>query len=100
DVHAWSRSVDVWLRRLSLVSTVALNSRARGGTGDKARTLSVCAMLAHDRDPMVYKALSWALRELAKREPDAVQGFLADHESRLAALVRREVRNKLTRGTK
>src|SRR5262245_39510633 len=33
-VMRWARSKDRWRRRLSLVATVPLNSRARGGAGD------------------------------------------------------------------
>jgi len=57
-------------------------------------------MLVHDADDMVVKALSWALRELAKRDPQAVSAFLTKHEAALAARVVREVRNKLTTGRK
>ena len=46
-----------------------LNLRAAGGTGDAERTLAVCAQLAADRDDMVVKALSWALRELIVWDP-------------------------------
>jgi 3-methyladenine DNA glycosylase AlkD len=99
-VHGWARSPDRWWRRAALVATVALNSRARGGRGDAARTLAVCRLLAGDRDDMVVKALSWALRELAKRDADAVRAFLAEHEGRLAPRVVREVTNKLTTGLK
>jgi 3-methyladenine DNA glycosylase AlkD len=49
---------------------------------------------------MVVKALSWALRELVPHDPEAVQGFLAVYEERLAARVKREVGNKLTTGLK
>ena len=99
-IHRWARSGDRWWRRAALVSTVALNSRAHGGDGDSARTLAVCRLLERDRDPMVTKALSWALRELSKRDPAAVRGFLAARSGALAALVRREVRNKLETGLK
>ena len=99
-IHGWARSADRWWRRAALVSTVPLNSRAHGGSGDAGRTLRVCRILARDRDPMVTKALSWALRELAKRDPGAVRGFLAERSGALAALVRREVRNKLETGLK
>jgi len=99
-VHAWARSPDRWWRRAALVSTVPLNSRAHGGAGDARRTLRVCRILESDRDPMVAKAMSWALRELAKRDPGAVRGFLAERSGGLAALVRREVRNKLETGLK
>jgi 3-methyladenine DNA glycosylase AlkD len=79
---------------------VPLNSRARGGQGDTARTLRVCAALVDDRDDMVVKALSWALRELSKRDPQSVARFLREHESNLAPRVRREVRTKLETGRK
>jgi len=99
-IHKWARSKDRWWRRAALVSTVALNSQARGGFGDTSRTLEVCRMLVNDRDDMVVKAMSWALRELAKRDAKAAREFLKEHENILAARVVREVRNKLTAGLK
>jgi 3-methyladenine DNA glycosylase AlkD len=99
-VLQWARSADRWRRRLALVATVPLNSRARGGTGDAARTLKVCQTLVDDRDDMVVKALSWALRELVKRDPKAVITFLNRFGARVAARVRREVRSKLKTGLK
>jgi hypothetical protein len=99
-IHGWARSPDVWWRRAALVSTVPLNSRAHGGTGAVRRTLGVCTRLEADREPMVVKALSWALRELAKREPAAVRDYLEREKGRLAALVLREVRSKLDTGLK
>jgi 3-methyladenine DNA glycosylase AlkD len=96
----WSHSKDRWWRRAALVSTVPLNSKARGGSGDAARTLRICEALVQDRDDMVVKALSWSLRELAKREPQSVQEFLVKHRDVLAARVAREVNNKLTTGLK
>jgi 3-methyladenine DNA glycosylase AlkD len=49
---------------------------------------------------MVVKACSWALRELAARDPDAVRAFLTEQEAVLAPRVLREVRNKLEKGRK
>jgi 3-methyladenine DNA glycosylase AlkD len=49
---------------------------------------------------MVVKALSWALRELAKRDPSAVREFVRENEARLAPRLLREVRNKLNTGLK
>ena len=100
DVHRWARSPDRWWRRTALVATTGLNVKTRGGLGDAPRTLAVCEMLADDRDDMVVKAMSWALRELVPWAPDAVESFLAEHEDRLAARVKREVRNKLSTGLK
>ena len=99
-IHRWARSEDRWWRRAALVSTVALNTRARGGTGDAPRTLALCALVVDDRDDMVVKALSWALRELIVWDADAVREFLNHHEEALAARVKREVRNKLETGLK
>ncbi len=99
-IHQWAASPDRWLRRTALVSTVPLNNKARGGQGNAVRTLEVCRALVKDRDDMVVKALSWALRELAKRDPGAVRTFLKENKSVLAARVLREVRNKLTTGLK
>jgi 3-methyladenine DNA glycosylase AlkD len=77
-----------------------LNVRAQGGQGDSTRTLAVCSQLVHDRDPMVVKALSWALRELAVRDPDSVRAFLQAREVELAPRVVREVSCKLDTGRK
>ena len=99
-VRRWSNSGDRWWRRAALVATVPLNNKARGGDGDTARTLGICRLLIDDRDEMVVKALSWALRELAKRDATAVQEFLREHGDRLPPRVRREVANKLATGLK
>jgi 3-methyladenine DNA glycosylase AlkD len=99
-IHGWARSTDRWWRRAALVSTVPLNSKARGGSGDSYRTLQVCRLLERDGDPMVAKALSWALRELAKRDPRAVREYISTRRNVLPALVLREVGNKLKTGLK
>jgi 3-methyladenine DNA glycosylase AlkD len=99
-IDEWSHSPDRWMRRLSLVCTVPLNIRSRGGHGDIPRTLRICEALVDDRDDMVVKALSWALRELAKRDPGPVRDFLSRNHERLASRVVREVTTKLTTGKK
>jgi 3-methyladenine DNA glycosylase AlkD len=57
-------------------------------------------MLAADREPMVQKALSWALRELVEHDAHAVTAFVDAHERALSGLVKREVRHKLDTGLK
>ena len=99
-IHVWARSGDRWWRRAALVSTVPLNNKARGGCGDVSRTLTVCKILITDRDEMVVKAMSWALRELGKRDPAAVRKFINSHQKALAPRVIREVKNKLETGLK
>jgi 3-methyladenine DNA glycosylase AlkD len=99
-VRTWARSNDRRWRRAALVATVPLNNKTRGGKGDPTRTLAICRMLIADRDDMVVKAMSWALRELTKREPAAVEVFLEEHNETVAPRVLREVRNKLKTGLK
>jgi len=99
-VSRWARSKDRWWRRAALVSTIPFNMKSRGGTGDAPRTLTICALCAEDRDDMVVKACSWALRELLERDPDVVRAFVAENRQVLAPRIVREVRNKLDSGLK
>jgi 3-methyladenine DNA glycosylase AlkD len=99
-VSRWAHSPNRWWRRAALVSTVPLNNRARGGTGDTSRTLRICRLLVNERDDMVIKALSWSLRELSKRDRAAVKMFLNKYLKLLASRIKREVQNKLDTGLK
>ena len=100
SIREWAQSADRWWRRAALVSTVALNMRARGSVGDIPKTIAICQMLVDDHEDMVVKALSWALRELVVHDPSAVQHFLDRNREQLAARVKREVGNKLRTGLK
>ncbi len=99
-VKGWASSNDFWWRRIALVSTVGLNLKSQKGEGDIYRTLIICEMLLSDRDDMVIKALSWALRELSKRYPLETGGFIEMHKDVLAGRVIREVTRKLRTGRK
>jgi len=100
DIHGWLETGDPWWRRAAVVSTVGLNLKSRGGSGDTRRTLMVCEKVIDDRDDMMIKALSWALRELSKTDKPAVAVFLAEYDDRLAGRVKREVATKLAIGRK
>jgi len=95
-IAKWAHSKDRWWRRAAIVSTIPLNNNARGGSGDPGRTLKICRLLVDDRDDMVVKALSWSLRELSKKDPQMVEAFVSENQTRLAPRVLREVRNKCT----
>jgi 3-methyladenine DNA glycosylase AlkD len=100
NILNWLNSENHWWRRAAVVSTVTLNLRARGGKGDVKRTLMICEKVVSDRDDMIVKALSWALRELSKSDKIAVEDFMKKYESRLAGRVQREVYTKLETGRK
>ena len=99
-VKGWASSNDLWWRRIALVSTVGLNLKSQRGEGDINRTLMICAILVSDRDDMVIKALSWALRELSKRYPGETGAFIEMNKDVLSARVIREVTRKLLTGRK
>lgn len=94
----WTRSSDLWWRRCALVATTGWNKRSYGGRGEVDGTLRVCAALVADREDLIVKALSWALRELVLWDPARVRAFLDAQP--VAARVRREVGNKLRTGLK
>jgi 3-methyladenine DNA glycosylase AlkD len=100
QVCEWAMSPDRWWRRIALASTVGLNLKSQGGSGDTQRTIMICKMLIGDKDDMVVKAMSWALRELSKSDRGAVRDFLNSYESMLPGRVVREVSNKLNTGRK
>ena len=100
EIARWADSRDRWWRRAAVVSTVPLNLKSRGGTGDPDRTLALCERVKEDRDDMVVKAVSWALRALAVRDPVRVRAYLETSGDALAPRVRREVGNKLSTGLK
>lgn len=100
DVLTWLKSDNRWWRRTAVVSTVTLNLKSRGGTSDAKRTLLICEKVVDDRDDMIVKALSWALRELSKSDKPAVEAFMVKYDSQLAGRVRREVYTKLETGRK
>ncbi|GAB1453490.1 hypothetical protein MASR2M47_35460 [Draconibacterium sp.] len=100
DIINWLNSENRWWRRAAVVSTVPLNLRARGGKGDANRTLMICEKVISDRDDMIVKALSWALRELSKIDKPAVEVFMEKYDEQLAGRVRREVYTKLETGRK
>jgi 3-methyladenine DNA glycosylase AlkD len=88
-IARWARSKNPWWRRAALVSTVELS--------DDKRVLAICRALVSDREDLVVKALSWALRALARHDSAAVRAFLEKHRDALAARVKREVGVKFTR---
>lgn len=100
DILNWLSSENLWWWRAAIVSTVGMNLKSRGGTGDTPRTLMICEKVVNDREDMIVKALSWALRELSKHNKPAVENFMEKYDEVLAGRVRREVYTKLKTGRK
>jgi 3-methyladenine DNA glycosylase AlkD len=82
-VDEWSRSGDRWLVRAAVG-----HQRGWKGDTDVDRVLGLCHDHWTDREFFVAKAVGWALRDLARLDPDAVASFLDEHPSPNTVAVR------------
>ena len=86
-------------RRLALVGVIPIN-RGRTGVTVPDLTQALIDRVKTEREDLMVKAVSWALRELTKTHPDRVAAYVEANRDTLAALVIREVGNKLRTGLK
>ncbi len=75
-IDRWSASGDRWLVRAAI-------GHQRGWKADTnvPRVLALCDAHWQDREFFVAKAIGWAMRDIARFDPDSVRAFLADHDS-------------------
>lgn len=90
DMRAWSRSDNLWLRRVSVIHQL----------GRKQDTdVELLAEMIHAANGtsefFLNKAIGWALRDYARSNPEWVRAFLAEHCEVLAPLARREASKHL-----
>ena len=82
---AWSREPDLWRRRTAILHQVG----AKDATDTEL--LSVCLEPSlGSREFFLRKAIGWALRDLAWRDPGWVQTYVRAHADVLSGLSRRE----------
>jgi 3-methyladenine DNA glycosylase AlkD len=84
-VRGWSRSDDMWLRRLSIISQLG----RRGRLDTDLLTDAIEPNMA-DTEFFIRKAIGWALREYARVDPSWVLNFVAAREDDLSGLSKRE----------
>lgn len=82
---AWSRSDDLWLRRAAILCQLGRKSQT-----DLELLYAVIEPALDSREFFLRKAIGWALRDLARAEPDEVRRYVAAHEARLSGLSKRE----------
>ncbi|HXT86828.1 MAG TPA: DNA alkylation repair protein [Verrucomicrobiae bacterium] len=73
-LYELARSKSLWDRRIAIVSTwwFIRNDQT-------SHTLKIVRMLLKDREDLIHKAAGWMLREVGKRDPAALNGFLHEH---------------------
>jgi 3-methyladenine DNA glycosylase AlkD len=89
-IRRWSVHDDLWLRR-----TAVLAQLGSGTATDTGLLADVIAANASRSEFWLRKAIGWALRDLAHRDPDWVRGYLAEHGEALSPLSRREAAKHL-----
>jgi 3-methyladenine DNA glycosylase AlkD len=90
-LRAWSHDDDLWVRRTAVLSQV----RHRDDT-DRTLLHDVIAANVADASFWLRKAIGWALRELARTDPDWVRAEVDRLGPALSGLSRREALRHLT----
>lgn len=90
---------NVHKRRASLVLLTG-PVRQRDDERLAAQALANIERLKHERDILITKAVSWALRSLTKLHRETVKEYIEVHEGSLPRVAVRETRNKLLTGKK
>jgi len=73
-LYRFALSESLWERRIAIVSTFHF-IRA----GDFHDTLAIAEKLIGDREDLIHKATGWMLREVGKRDVEALEGFLSEY---------------------
>jgi 3-methyladenine DNA glycosylase AlkD len=86
-LSALGRDPDFWVRRTSLL--VQLRP-LREGRGDFALFEELAVPMLGEKEFFIRKAIGWVLREVSKKRPALVRGFVRRHGALMSGLTRRE----------
>jgi 3-methyladenine DNA glycosylase AlkD len=91
-VESWAAEENFWLARAAI-----LHQLSWGDATDTERLSRVCLARAHDGEFFIRKAIGWALRDYAWRNPDWVEAFVEEHRDVLSALSIREATKNIAK---
>ncbi|MBD3406252.1 MAG: hypothetical protein GF411_09100 [Candidatus Lokiarchaeota archaeon] len=94
-LESWHNSPNYWRRRASFLPYLYL--ALKKAYKPEYTEIILGAVLPHisDEEFFVGKAVGWVLRELSKRNPDAVRQFIREYKNKMTKLVIREGSKKL-----
>lgn len=92
DMDHWLVSDDRWLARSALLHQLGYKDAT-----DADWLFAACLRRAADTDFFLRKAIGWVLREYSKTDEAAVRRFVADHDTELSGLSKREALKWLDR---
>lgn len=82
---SWSRSTDLWKRRTAIICQMFFREAT-----DRELLFSCIEPSLSSKEFFLRKAIGWALRQLAKHDPNAVLRYVQEHAAALSPLSRRE----------
>jgi 3-methyladenine DNA glycosylase AlkD len=88
-----TRSGNLWKRRFAVATVSELNHKGRLYSEESFR---VCHPLLGDPEPMVWKAVGWAIREISKKDEAAAFTFLSENKQQIPIKLLREASEKLS----
>jgi 3-methyladenine DNA glycosylase AlkD len=88
----WGRDPSLWVRRTAMLAQL---DRLRAGEGDFELFEAIAEPLLEEKEFFIRKAIGWVLREVSKKRPELVVGFLSRHGGRISGLSRREAEKYL-----
>lgn len=77
-IYEYSKSDNLWKRRISIVSTLAF---IRKFVFD--HTMKISELLLNDKHDLIHKAAGWMLREVGKRDQDILISFLKENRHKM-----------------
>jgi len=73
-LHKLAISENLWEKRISIISTFAFIRN-----NEVEDTLNISKSLLGDKHDLIHKAVGWALREVGKKNQEALEDFLRKH---------------------
>lgn len=92
-MRAWSRCDNVWKRRSSILCQLALK-----GDTDKELLYDCIEPSLGSKEFFLRKAIGWALRQLARTEPEEVLRYVRARKDALSPLSKREALKGMRKG--
>jgi len=74
----FSHSENLWIRRISIVSTFAFIKN-----NEFKKTLEIAKLLLNDNHDLIHKSVGWMLREIYKRDKGLIKRFLRQNYAQI-----------------
>ena len=94
-IASWRRSENFWRRRSTVLPYLHLSKKGVHKPEYTDTILRALKPHLSDKEFFVGKAVGWVLRELSKREPEVVRGYIEEHRDVMTRLAIREGSKKL-----